>query len=432
MTLFTNIATLVTVHANGAPSKTGAAMRDLGVINDAAVLFTDKILWCGTMEEAAEYMNRGIGDWAEDEPGKDAWAEVKAGRFEEVDCSGQTVMPGFVDAHTHMVFAGSRADEFARRLAGVPYTQIAAEGGGILTTMKAVREAHVSEIIQVGESLLYSAIEHGTTCVEIKSGYGLTTEAELKLLEAAQALKDEVPIDVHITFLGAHDVPPEYRDNPDGYVDLVVNEMIPKVIDQGFASACDVFTDKGFFTVEQSQRICKAAKDAGLDLHIHADEIANIGASRMAAEYGTFSADHLEYTTADDMKVMREAGVVATLLPGTAYTLRLPYPDARAMINDGLVVALATDCNPGSCFTENMQGILSLACINMGMSIEEAIVAATLHGAHALRVADRKGSIEVGKDADLVIYDVPSYADIVYHFGTNKVFSVWAGGEEVA
>ncbi|RPI67068.1 MAG: imidazolonepropionase, partial [Ignavibacteriae bacterium] len=170
----------------------------------------------------------------------------------------------------------------------------------------------------------------------------------------------------------------------------------------------------------------------GFDIRIHADEIANIGASLMAARYGALSADHLEFTTADDMRAMRDAGVVATLLPGTAYTLRLPYPAARTMIDEGLVVALATDCNPGSCFSENMQNVLSLACVNMGMSIEESITAATLHGAHALRIADRVGSIEVGKQADIVVYDVPSYADIVYHFGTNQVFNVWVRGEEVA
>ena len=422
MTLFTNISMLVTVSAEGAHTKTGEAMRDLRVIHDGAVLFNQHVVWVGHMDEVEALVNAGKG----------VWADVRAGRFDEVDCSGQTVMPGFVDSHTHLVFAGSRSQEFARRLAGTPYTQIAAEGGGILTTMEAVRTADVAEIHQVGEALLYSAIEHGTTTIEIKSGYGLSTESELKLLEAAQALKDEAPIDVHITFLGAHDVPPEYKHDPDAYVDRIVKEMLPAVVDQGFATACDVFTDKGFFTIEQSQRILNAAKDAGLDLHVHADEIANIGASRMAAEFHAFSADHLEYTSVEDMQAMRDAGVVATLLPGTAYTLRLPYPDARRMINEGLVVALATDCNPGSCFTENMQGILSLACVNMGMSIEEAIVAATLHGAHALRVADRKGSIEVGKDADLVIYDVPSYTDIVYHFGTNQVYSVWAGGEEVA
>ena len=392
--------------------KTGASMRDLGEILNGAVVFDNDILWVGPMHALPE--------------------EYLSGDAEVIDCTGQTVMPGFVDSHTHVVFAGSRASEFAQRLAGKPYTEIAAEGGGILTTMNAVREASLEDIVANAEHLIASAMTHGTTTIEIKSGYGLTTESELKLLEAAGVMKEEMPIDVHITFLGAHAVPPEFADNPDGYVDVVINEMLPAVKEQGLATACDVFTDKGFFTRAQSERICKAAVEAGFGLHIHADEIANIGASEMAAEHGAWSADHLEFTTASDRTKMKDAGTVAVLLPGTAYTLRLPYPDARAMINDGLVVALATDCNPGSCYTENMQGVLSLACINMGMSIEEAITASTINGAHALRIGLRTGSIEIGKRADIAIYDVPSYANIVYHFGVNHAFSVWASGQEVA
>lgn len=411
MTVLTNIASLVTVQSHGDTQRTGGAMRDIGEILNGAVVFDTDIRWVGHMDDLpAEYLDN---------------AEV-------IDCTGQTVMPGFVDAHTHVVFAGSRAQEFAQRLAGKPYTEIAAEGGGILTTMNAVREAPLEEIVENAERLVASAISHGTTTIEIKSGYGLTTESELKLLEAAGVMREDAPINVHITFLGAHAIPPEFKDNPDDYVSIVIDEMLPAVKEQGLATACDVFTDKGFFTREQSERICKAAVDMGLGLHIHADEIANIGASEMAAEYGAWSADHLECTSASDRSKMKDAGTVAVLLPGTAYTLRLPYPDARSMIDEGLVVALATDCNPGSCYTENMQGVLSLACMNMGMSIEEAITAATINGAHALRMGSVTGSIEVGKRADIVIYDVPSYANIVYHFGINHAFSVWANGEEVA
>lgn len=412
MTVFVNIEQLVTVATGGAPCITGAAMRDLGVIEHAAVVFTDVIVWTGSMQDLpASYLDQAT---------------------EVVDCSGQVVLPGFVDAHTHMVFAGSRANEFARRLSGVPYTQIAAEGGGILTTMRAVREASVQEIIDVGERLVQSAIEHGTTTIEIKSGYGLTTESELVLLEAAGRLQEDMPIDIAVTFLGAHAIPPEYAAQPDAYVDLIVEEMLPKVREQGIATACDVFTDVGFFSREQSERILRAAQKLGFALHVHADEIANIGASEMAAAVGALSADHLEHTTVANMRAMRDAGVVAVLLPGTAYTLRLPYPDARTMIEQGMVVAIATDCNPGSCLSENMQLMLSLACANMGLSVEEAISAATINGAHALRMANRIGSIEPGKQANLVIYDVPSYPTIIYHFGVNHVYSVWARGVEIA
>ena len=417
-TILTNIANLVTVNANGACCKVGADMRDLGVIEDGAIVMTDVIVAVGNTRTIL-----------------DAYASDSS-TVAIIDCAGKTVLPGFVDAHTHMVFAGSRAHEYAQRLAGVPYTKIAAEGGGILRTMRAVREASVETIEQIGRTLVSSAIRHGTTTIEIKSGYGLSTQAELKLLEAAYRIKQQTPAAIHITFLGAHDVPPEYRETTapftqEDYVQLVIADMLPAVVKQGYATACDVFTDAGFFTVEQSERICNAAKVLGLSLHVHADEIANIGASSMAARLGALSADHLEFTTKHDMQAMGDAGVVAMLLPGTAYTLRLPYPDARQMIEEGLVVALATDCNPGSNFSENMQGVLSLACTNMSISIEEAIIAATLHGAQALRIANHKGSIEVGKDADVVVYDVPEYANIVYHYGVNHVEQVFIAGKQV-
>lgn len=409
-TLLININSLVTVAANGASSRTGVSMSDVGELTDAAMLFDERILWIGPSAEAAQYLMPDV---------------------EVVDCSGKTVLPGFVDSHTHMVFAGSRSIEFARRLAGTSYSTIAAEGGGILTTMRAVRSAELNRLVDVGQALVTSALEHGTTTVEIKSGYGLDTASELRLLEAIGVLQQEHEARIVATFLGAHAVPPEFKGNAEGYVDLVVQTMLPEVRKQGIATFCDVFVDAGFFTAEQGRRVLGAAKEHGLGLKIHADEIALVGASQIAADLGCISADHLEHSTIDEIRVLREAGVVCTLLPGTAYTLGLPYPDARTMIDEGAIVALATDCNPGSCLTENMQMILSLACINMGMSIEEAIVASTLHGATALGMANEIGSLEVGKFADVVLYDVPSYRDIVYHFGTNKVWTVWVGGEEI-
>lgn len=410
-TLLMNIDSLVTVSADGSLSKTGPSMRDVGELTNAAMLFDERILWIGPTSEAKQHLSADV---------------------EVVDCSGKTVMPGFVDSHTHMVFAGSRSGEFARRLAGASYAEIAAEGGGILTTMRAVREADVESLIDVGDALLTSALQHGTTTAEIKSGYGLDVESELRLLDAIGQLQLGHEARVVGTFLGAHAVPPEYKHDPEAYVNLVINEMLPRVREQGTASFCDVFVDAGFFTEAQGERILIAAREHGLRLKIHADEIALVGASTMAARVGCISADHLEHSTIEEIKALRDAGVVCTLLPGTAYTLRLPYPDARTMIDEGAVVALATDCNPGSCFTENMQTILSLSCINMGMSIEEAIVASTLHGAAALGLANDLGSLEVGKFADVVVYDVPSYKDIVYHFGVNHVWGVWVGGVEVS
>jgi imidazolonepropionase len=440
-TLLTNISSLVTVDANGAPFITGEAMREVGEINQGAILFSDVIEWIGTTEDAKHLDHTDVT---------------------VIECTGKTVLPGFVDSHTHMVFAGSRAHEFARRVAGATYAEIAAEGGGILTTMRAVREATLEQLAANGRKLVQSALAHGTTTVEIKSGYGLDTESELKMLEATKKVQgtrykvqqspslvpspsSPVPSpsslvprssslvpspsslvpSVFITFLGAHAVPPEWKHDPEAYVNIVINEMLPAVAEQGIAEFCDVFTDAGFFTVEQSTRILKKAKELGLKLKVHADEIALIGASQMAAELGCISADHLEHSTIDEIRILRDAGVVCTLLPGTAYTLRLPYPDARTMIAEGAVVALATDCNPGSSYSESMPTIMSLACMNMRMSIEEAIVASTINGAAALGISATCGSLEVGKRADVVLYDVPSYTDIVYHYGVNHVERVW-------
>jgi imidazolonepropionase len=440
-TLLTNISSLVTVAAGGAPFITGEAMREVGEINQGAILFSDVIEWVGTAEDA-EHLDQ---------------TDVTV-----IDCTGKTVLPGFVDSHTHMVFAGSRAHEFARRVAGATYAEIAAEGGGILTTMRAVREATLEQLAANGRKLVQSALAHGTTTVEIKSGYGLDTESELKMLEATKKVQgtrykvqqspslvpspsSPVPSpsslvprssslvpspsslvpSVFITFLGAHAVPPEWKHDPEAYVNIVINEMLPAMAEQGIAEFCDVFTDAGFFTVEQSTRILKKAKELGLKLKVHADEIALIGASQMAAELGCISADHLEHSTIDEIRILRDAGVVCTLLPGTAYTLRLPYPDARTMIAEGAVVALATDCNPGSSYSESMPTIMSLACMNMRMSIEEAIVASTINGAAALGISATCGSLEVGKRADVVLYDVASYKDIVYHYGVNHVERVW-------
>lgn len=397
--VLTNISSLVTVQAKGATALTGESMRNIGEIRDGALVHDGAtIQWVGQQRDLPSELLEG--------------ATI-------VDCKGRTVMPGFVDSHTHMVFAGSRSHEFARRLGGVSYAEIAAKGGGILTTMKAVRAASLEQLVDVGRTLVASALRHGTRTLEIKSGYGLDLDSELRLLEAIGQLKRDGHAHIHATFLGAHALPPEWKHNPDGYVDHVIRDMLPAVAQQGIAEFCDVFTDRGFFSRDQSTRILRAARELGMKLTVHADEIALIGASDMAAELGCISADHLEHSTVREVRLLRDAGVVCTLLPGTAYTLRLPFPDARMMIDEGAVVALATDCNPGSCFTENMQTILSLACINMQMSIEEAIVAATINGAAALGISHITGSLEIGKRADIAVYDVASYNDIVYHFGIN-------------
>jgi len=410
-----NISSLVTMNTNGRNVKTGTEMQNIGEIqNDGAVLFTDKIILADGQSTVNEYIkNNNI--------------EI----LQEIDCTGKTVLPGFVDSHTHIVFAGNRSGEFARRLRGVTYQEIASEGGGILTTVNATRKASVEELTQNGLKLAQSAIKHGTTTIEIKSGYGLSTESELNQLRAIQNLRALVPMTISATFMGAHDFPPEYKDNRDAYVDLVCNEMLPLVAIEKLAEFCDAFVDKGYYTLEQGRKICETAKQYGMKIKLHCDELADVDAASLAAEVGAVSADHLLFISDKNIEALKQSGTVATLLPGTAYFIRMPYAPARKIIDSGAITALSTDTNPGSCFTENMQLILSLSVINMKMTAEEALSAATINGACALLLEQSKGSLETGKDADFAIYNSKSYTDIFYHFGINHIDSTWIAGSQV-
>lgn len=411
--LLEKIGTLVTpqpgtTHDGALPRAEGGRMNDLLVLHDAAIAIDgDTIVAAGNSEEVA-----GAYPAAE-----------------RIDCTGKTVLPGFVDSHTHIVFAGNRSNEFAMRLRGATYQEIAAAGGGILSSMRSVREASLEKIVERGRSLVRSAFRHGSTTIEVKSGYGLDTESELKLLEAIRILDREEAPTLVPTFLGAHAFPPEFRDDHAAYVDLIVREMIPAVAGRGLAEYCDVFTDEGYFTVEESEKIFAAAREHGMKVRVHADELADVNAAAMAARAGATSADHLLMINNDGIRAMREAGVIATLLPGTAFYLGLPYAPARKLVEEGLAVALATDCNPGSNMSENMQMTLALACMGMKMTIEEAITAATLNGAAALHRSDRIGTIAPGMAADLAIFSVPNYPDIVYHYGVNQVEEVIKGGK---
>ncbi len=411
-TLLTNIASLVTMNANGAARKSGAQMQDIGAISDGALLIRDgTVHWIGTAAEAHTRMENL--DFLADEI---------------IDCSGKTVLPGFVDSHTHMVFAGNRSDEFARRLRGTTYQEIAAEGGGILKTMRAVRESSVEQLAATGLHLVTSAMRYGTTAVEIKSGYGLDLESELNQLRAIRILRDELPLHISATFLGAHDIPPEYKNNREAYITLLCDTMIPAVAEEGLAEFCDVFTDTGYYTIEETERILLRAEQAGMKLKIHADELSDVSAAALSARLSCSSADHLLNINSEGIAAMSKAGVVGTLLPGTAYFLGLPYAPARRMIEEGMAIALATDCNPGSCFTENMQLMLSLACTQMKMTMEEALCAATLNGAAAIATSDSMGSLEPGKEASFLIAGTTSYTDMIYHFGVNHISEVWIKG----
>lgn len=343
----------------------------------------------------------------------------------DIDAEGCCVLPGFVDSHTHVPFAGSRAAEYGERLGGVSYAEILARGGGINVTVGATRQTSEGDLARLCAARYDSMLSHGTTTAEVKSGYGLTTVDEAKQLRAA-ALPH--PLRREYTFLGAHFVPPEYQGRADDYVHLVCEEMIPACAP--LAHWCDVFCDEGAFTVEQSRRVLQAAQGAGLSLRIHADEMARSGGSFLAAELGCASADHLIHATWEEIQALRAAGVVATMLPGTSYTLGVQYAPARAFLEAGVTLALATDYNPGSCNCENLQLMVSLACQGMKLTPDEAIYAATRGGAAALR-RDDVGSLEVGRRCDFVVLAAAGRTELPYHFGVNLVSDVVVGGRVV-
>jgi len=352
------------------------------------------------------------------------------GRADEViDARGKTILPGFVDAHTHAIFAGSREFEIEMKLSGKTYEYIAEHGGGINYTVKKTRDASFHQLLSESKERLDRMLEYGTTTAEVKSGYGLDTKNEIKMLEVAKELDEKHAIDVIPTFLGAHAVPPGMEK--DDYVELVINEMIPEVADRGLARFCDVFCENGYFTVDESRRILKAGKEHGLTPKIHADEFSSCGGAGLAAEMNAISADHLLMASDDGIKRMATAGVNAVLLPAVPFSLMQErYAPARKMMKEGVRVALATDLNP-NCWTENMQFVIQLACFKMGMTPREAIEGATINAARAVGMENEVGSIEEGKKADLVIIDAPSHVFIPYHFGVNLVEKVIKNGKVV-
>jgi imidazolonepropionase len=340
----------------------------------------------------------------------------------DIDAEGRCVLPGFVDAHTHVPFAGSRAAEYGERLAGVSYGEILARGGGINVTVEATRQATEDELARLARGRYDSMLRHGTTTAEVKSGYGLTVADEVKQLRAAATPH---PLRRELTFLGAHFVPPEYAGRTDDYIRLVCDEMIPACA--SLARWCDVFCDQGAFTVEQSRRVLLAGRAAGLSLRIHADELARSGGSMLAAELGCASADHLIHATWEEIEAMKTAGVVAVMLPGTSYTLGIEFAPARAFLEAGVTIALATDFNPGTCDCENLQMVISLACQGMKLTPDQALYAATVGGAAALR-RDDVGSLAVGKRCDFSVLFAENRTELPYHFGVNLVGDVVVGG----
>jgi len=399
------------VTCSGFKAKQGQEMSDLAIIENGAVII-----------EAGKI--KAVGNSSELLNGFDTRG------FEVIDAAGKAVLPGFVDSHTHFVFGGYRPDEFAWRLRGDNYMDIMNRGGGIANSVNATRKASREELMVVGQKRLDSMLSFGVTTVEGKSGYGLDLDTELKQLQVMKSLGETHPMDIVSTFLGAHATPPEFKGRPDDFIDLVM-DMLPEIAEQQLAEFCDIFCEKNVFSVKQSRKLLSRAKELGFKLKLHADEIVQLGGSELAAELGAVSADHLLQASDQGIKDMARAGVVTTLLPGTAFSLKEDYARGRYMIDQGCAVALATDFNPGSCFSESIPLITALATLYMNLSPEEAITALTINGAAAVNRSQSIGSIDVGKLGDLVILEFPSYRFIPYHVGVNTVETVIKKGKIV-
>ncbi|WP_242692171.1 imidazolonepropionase [Bacillus sp. MM2020_4] len=409
-----NANQLVTLKGSSQAPLVKDAMSELGIIENGSVWIEDGVIQAvGTDEELL------------------AKFEGRLSEAEVVDASGKLVTPGLVDPHTHLVFAGSRENEFNMRLQGATYMDIMNAGGGIHATTRATKAASHEELFQASFGRLNQFLRHGVTTVEAKSGYGMEWETELKQLEVAKQLNERHVIDVVSTFMGAHAVPKEYKENPDQFVRLLVEEMIPKVAELGLADFNDVFCEHGVFTPEQSRVILEAGKRHGLIPKIHADEIEPYEGAELAAEVGAISADHLLKASEQGMKAMAEQGVVGVLLPGTAYFLMAESANGRKMIDLGVPVALSTDCNPGSSPTVSLPFIMNLGCLKMGMTPAEVITATTINAAHALNRGQEIGSLEVGKKGDVTIFNIENYMKLQYSYGVNHTDTVVKNGQVV-
>ena len=405
-----NIGKLVTMEGSFFP-RIGKQMNEINILEDAYIAVVEgKIFEVGRGEDYKELVGENtIID----------------------DAKGMLVTPGLIDSHTHLVHGGSRENEFSKKLNGVPYIQILQEGGGILSTVNATKKATFDELYNKAKKSLDRMLEFGVTTVEEKSGYGLNLETEIKQLEVAHKLDNDHPVDLVHTFLGAHAVPVEYKEDSKAYIKLLVEEIMPKVKEQGLAEFCDVFCEEGVFSVEESEYILSKAKEMGYKLKIHADEIVPIGGAELAAKLGCISADHLMAASDEGLKDMAEKGVIANILPGTSFNLNKPSADGRKMIDLNVPISLSSDYNPGSCPSENLQFVMQLGCLNLKMTPNEVLSAVTINAAHCIDRENEIGSIEVGKKADIAIFDALNVEYLMYHFGINHIDRVYKEGKLV-
>ncbi|MDD4088584.1 MAG: imidazolonepropionase [Tissierellia bacterium] len=402
-----NASELVT--CKGKAPKHGKDMSDIGlIINGCVVIEDDIIVDVGTSEILKNYDEK---------------------EYQIIDAANKAVMPGFIDSHTHLIFGGYRADEFSWRLKGDSYMSIMERGGGITSTVRATRNTSLDEFINLGLKRLDKILHMGVTTVEGKSGYGLDCETEIRQLQAMKKLNEMHPVDIVPTFLGPHSVLPEYKGKEDEFIQFMIDDVLPKVKEEDLAEFADIFCEKNVFTIEQSRKFLTAAKDSGLKLKIHADEMYQLGGTELAVELGCTSADHLLQASDEGIRRLSKSNTVATLLPGTAFCLKEEYARARYMIDSGCAVALATDYNPGSCFTNSIPLIIALAALHMNMTIEEIITSLTINAAAAVGKSNTTGSIEKGKKADIIILEYPSIHFLPYHAAVNIVETVIKNGK---
>ncbi|WP_299683090.1 imidazolonepropionase [uncultured Tenacibaculum sp.] len=409
-TLLINIKELIQVREENVKKVSGNEMKELPTLKNAFLAIKDeKIIDFGLMEDIPSYSAAIL-----------------------IDCKGKMVFPTWCDSHTHIVYAGTREQEFVDRINGLTYEEIAKNGGGILNSAKRLRESSEQELYELTKVRLDEVMRLGTGAIEIKSGYGLTTDAELKMLRVVKRLRDEFDLPIKATFLGAHAFPEEFKENQEAYIDVIINEMLPKVASENLAEFVDVFCETGYFTVEQTEKIIQAAKKVGLQPKVHVNQFTTIGGVEKCVSNDALSVDHLEVLSDDDIKALQGSGTMPVALPSCSYFLSIPYTPARQIIDSNLPLALASDYNPGSTPSGNMNFVVATACIKMKMTPEEAINAATINGAYAMNLSDEVGSITKGKKANFFITkEISSYNFLPYNFGSSVIESVYINGKLV-